>query len=150
MKTVILIPARFASTRYPGKPLVELRGAGGTSKPLIQRSHEAAMRVAGVSAVHVVTEYAKWAEQEGQGSNSPFKGLTDPRVLRQAGLFAVWTPEELLAKVPEMGDRTTFGFQPLVGGLSPEEGWRSLELLEQTMPRLKAAIAARAEEVVPA
>lgn len=24
MKTVILIPARYASTRYPGKPLAEL------------------------------------------------------------------------------------------------------------------------------
>ena len=56
MKTVILIPARFASTRYPGKPLVELRGAGGTAKTLIQRSHEAAMRVPGVAAVHIVTD----------------------------------------------------------------------------------------------
>lgn len=28
MSVVIVIPARFASTRYPGKPLVELRGAG--------------------------------------------------------------------------------------------------------------------------
>lgn len=94
-------------------------------------------------AVHVISEYAKWAEQEGEGSNSPFKGLTDPKVLRQAGLFAVWTPDQLLAKVPEMEDRTTFGFQPLVGGLSPREGWKSLELLKQAMPRLKAAIAAR-------
>lgn len=59
MKSVILIPARFASTRYPGKPLVELRGAGGMPKPLIQRSYEAAMRVAGVSAVHVVTDDAR-------------------------------------------------------------------------------------------
>ncbi|HJS41772.1 MAG TPA: NTP transferase domain-containing protein, partial [Sphingomicrobium sp.] len=56
MKVVILIPARFASTRYPGKPLVEVKGAGGTPKTLIQRSHEAAMRVPGVSAVHVVTD----------------------------------------------------------------------------------------------
>jgi 3-deoxy-manno-octulosonate cytidylyltransferase (CMP-KDO synthetase) len=56
VKTVILIPARFASSRYPGKPLVELRGAGGTPKSLIQRSHEAAMRVPDVSAVHVVTD----------------------------------------------------------------------------------------------
>ncbi len=56
MKTIILIPARFASTRYPGKPLVALRGAGGAAKPLIQRSHEAAMRVPGVSAVHVITD----------------------------------------------------------------------------------------------
>jgi 3-deoxy-manno-octulosonate cytidylyltransferase (CMP-KDO synthetase) len=56
MNTVILIPARFQSTRYPGKPLVELIGAGGMSKPLIQRSVEAARKVAGVSEVFVVTD----------------------------------------------------------------------------------------------
>lgn len=56
MTTVILIPARFASTRYPGKPLVELKGASGTPKSLIQRSWEAASRVPGVAAVHVVTD----------------------------------------------------------------------------------------------
>ena len=28
MNAVILIPARYASTRYPGKPLVELEGPG--------------------------------------------------------------------------------------------------------------------------
>ena len=56
MNAVILIPARFASTRYPGKPLVELKGASGKPKSLIQRSHEAALRVPGVAAVHVVTD----------------------------------------------------------------------------------------------
>lgn len=56
MNVVVLIPARFASSRYPGKPLVELKGATGEAKPLIQRSHEAAKRVPGVSAVHVVTD----------------------------------------------------------------------------------------------
>ena len=93
-------------------------------------------------AVHVITEYAKWAALEGDGSNSPFKGLTDPAVLRQAGLFAAWTPEQLLARVPAIEDRQSIGFQPLLGGLAPEEGWKSLKLLEQTMPALKAAIAA--------
>jgi alkanesulfonate monooxygenase SsuD/methylene tetrahydromethanopterin reductase-like flavin-dependent oxidoreductase (luciferase family) len=93
-------------------------------------------------AVHVITEYAKLAEQEGDASTSPFKGLTDPAVLRQAGLFAAWTPDQLLAKVPEMPDGSTFPFQPLLGGLSPEEGWKSLQLLKETMPELKAAVAA--------
>jgi alkanesulfonate monooxygenase SsuD/methylene tetrahydromethanopterin reductase-like flavin-dependent oxidoreductase (luciferase family) len=93
-------------------------------------------------AIHVITEYAKWAEQEGEGSTSPFKGLTDPAVLREAGLFAAWTPDELLAKVPEMPARSSFPFQPLLGGLSVDEGWKSLELLKDTMPELKAAIAA--------
>ena len=56
MNTVILIPARYQSSRYPGKPLAELRGAGGIAKPLIQRSVEAARRVAGISGVFVVTD----------------------------------------------------------------------------------------------
>jgi 3-deoxy-manno-octulosonate cytidylyltransferase (CMP-KDO synthetase) len=56
MNAVILIPARYASSRYPGKPLIELKGAGGSGKPLIQRSIEAARRVAGVSGVFVTTD----------------------------------------------------------------------------------------------
>ncbi|HET7604871.1 MAG TPA: manno-octulosonate cytidylyltransferase [Sphingomicrobium sp.] len=62
MNAVILIPARFASSRYPGKPLVELKGATGAAKPLIQRSVEAARRVRGVSGVFVVTDDERIAE----------------------------------------------------------------------------------------
>jgi 3-deoxy-manno-octulosonate cytidylyltransferase (CMP-KDO synthetase) len=56
MNVAILIPARFASSRFPGKPLVELKGASGTAKPLIQRSVEAARRIPGVSGVFVTTD----------------------------------------------------------------------------------------------
>lgn len=62
MNVVILIPARFASSRYPGKPLVELKGAGGGRKPLIQRSVEAARRVRGVSGVYVTTDDERIAD----------------------------------------------------------------------------------------
>ena len=62
MNSVILIPARFASTRYPGKPLVELKGASGAPKPLIQRSVEAARRVPGIGGVFVVTDDERIAD----------------------------------------------------------------------------------------
>ena len=62
MNTVILIPARYASSRYPGKPLVELKGSTGSTKPLIRRSVEAARRVRGVSGVFVVTDDERIAE----------------------------------------------------------------------------------------
>ena len=42
MPALILIPARYESSRFPGKPLVELRGASGIPKPLVLRSWEAA------------------------------------------------------------------------------------------------------------
>lgn len=56
MKTVILIPARYASSRYPGKPLVMLKDRDGHSKSLIQRSWEAATSVPGVAEVYVATD----------------------------------------------------------------------------------------------
>ena len=40
--TCIIIPARYASTRYPGKPLVSLKGVSGVSRTLIERSVRAA------------------------------------------------------------------------------------------------------------
>ena len=56
MKVLIAIPARFASTRYPGKPLVHLKGASGVSKSLVHRSWEAASQVNGVDRVVVATD----------------------------------------------------------------------------------------------
>lgn len=88
-------------------------------------------------ALHVVSEYAKWAAQE-ENSNSPFKGLDNLEALRRSGMFAVWTPDELVANADKVDDKGTMVFQPLVGGFPPEEGWKSLELLKDAIPRLKA------------
>jgi 3-deoxy-manno-octulosonate cytidylyltransferase (CMP-KDO synthetase) len=55
-KFAIVIPARFASSRYPGKPLAPLVGVGGEVKPLIQRSWEGAAAVAGRGRVFVATD----------------------------------------------------------------------------------------------
>lgn len=62
MRTVIVIPARHKSVRYPGKPLVELRGAGGAAKSLIRRSWDAACEVPGVAEVIVSTDDARIAD----------------------------------------------------------------------------------------
>lgn len=56
MSALVVIPARFASSRYPGKPLVELRGATGISKTLIERSWDAAKAVSGVDRVAIATD----------------------------------------------------------------------------------------------
>lgn len=62
MSVAIVIPARFASSRYPGKPLAPLTGADGRAKPLIQRSWEAACRVSGIDKVFVATDSTDIAE----------------------------------------------------------------------------------------
>lgn len=55
MSVLLVIPARYASARYPGKPLVSLTGPDG-DKTLIRRSWEAAMAVRGIARVVVATD----------------------------------------------------------------------------------------------
>jgi 3-deoxy-manno-octulosonate cytidylyltransferase (CMP-KDO synthetase) len=62
MSVIIIIPARYASARYPGKPLVTLKGASGEARSLIRRSWDAACGVAGVDKVVVATDDARIAE----------------------------------------------------------------------------------------
>lgn len=54
---VIVIPARYASTRLPGKPLVDIQG-----KPMIQHVYERALQVSGVDTVLVATDDVRIAE----------------------------------------------------------------------------------------
>lgn len=54
MKAVIIIPARYASTRLPGKLLLD---AGG--KPLIQHAYERARRVKRAAAVVIAADDAR-------------------------------------------------------------------------------------------
>lgn len=57
----VVIPARYASSRYPAKPLALLKGAGGIAKPLIQRSHEAALLAVSADNLWVATDDARIA-----------------------------------------------------------------------------------------
>lgn len=56
MSATILIPARYASTRFPGKPLAPLKGATGEARSLIARSWDAAMAVKGAGRVLIATD----------------------------------------------------------------------------------------------
>lgn len=61
MDACIIIPARYASTRYPGKPLVPLRGVNGVARSLLERS-VAAARATGLP-VWVATDDARIADE---------------------------------------------------------------------------------------
>ena len=61
MRTLIVIPARHASARFPGKPLVPLRGAGGEARSLLRRTWDAATAVLGARVV-VATDDARIAD----------------------------------------------------------------------------------------
>lgn len=54
MKVVCIIPSRYESTRFPGKPLADLCG-----KPMIQHVYERVLRAEGVSYAAVATDHAE-------------------------------------------------------------------------------------------
>jgi 3-deoxy-manno-octulosonate cytidylyltransferase (CMP-KDO synthetase) len=60
----IVIPARFASSRFPGKPLADIRG-----KPMIRHVWEKCIAAAGLERVYVATDDARIADAcEGFGA----------------------------------------------------------------------------------
>jgi 3-deoxy-manno-octulosonate cytidylyltransferase (CMP-KDO synthetase) len=59
----IIIPARFDSTRYPGKPLVRLRGAGGVERSLVEWTWRTARASAGSAPVMVATDDRRIADE---------------------------------------------------------------------------------------
>lgn len=61
MAVSLFIPARFASSRYPGKPLAMLRAQDG-ERSLIRRSWDAAMKVRGIDRVAVATDDQRIAD----------------------------------------------------------------------------------------
>jgi 3-deoxy-manno-octulosonate cytidylyltransferase (CMP-KDO synthetase) len=71
MRTLAVLPSRFQSTRFPGKPLATIAG-----RPMIQWVHEAAREAEGVDRVVVATDDERIAQVvRGFGGEAV---LTDP------------------------------------------------------------------------
>lgn len=85
MRSVALIPARYASTRYPGKPLVELLG-----KPMILWVAELSARALGKENVYVATEDRRIAN-----------------VVESAGFQAIMTGDDALTGTDRLAEAAT-------------------------------------------
>jgi 3-deoxy-manno-octulosonate cytidylyltransferase (CMP-KDO synthetase) len=82
MRTVAVIPARYASSRFPGKPLVPLHG-----KPMVLWVAELSAAAVGREYVHVATEDERIAE-----------------VVRAAGFSAVMTSADALTGTDRLAE----------------------------------------------
>lgn len=113
MAVVAIIPARFSSTRFPGKPLALIAG-----KPLIQWVYERAQQIPNLSGVYVATDEARIAQTvESLGGSALMTGshhLSGSDRLAEAARLLGLSPEDIVVNI--QGDQIVFPV-PLVAAL---------------------------------
>jgi 3-deoxy-manno-octulosonate cytidylyltransferase (CMP-KDO synthetase) len=114
MKLIALIPARYGSTRFPGKPLALIAG-----KPLIQRVYEQARQVRDLDDLWVATDDARIREcVEGFGGQAVLTRadhLSGSDRLAEAAHLLDLAPEDIVVNI--QGDQPLFPLE-LIGQLA--------------------------------
>jgi alkanesulfonate monooxygenase SsuD/methylene tetrahydromethanopterin reductase-like flavin-dependent oxidoreductase (luciferase family) len=87
-------------------------------------------------ALYDAQTYASW-QKPGMRSAVTTYAAT-PEELKASGVYAVVTPEECVDLAEKAGPMASLVFHPLMGGMSPELGWESLELFaSKVLPRIQ-------------
>lgn len=82
---------------------------------------------------------ATWSLERGVGA-TPYPPIETVDDLKASPMFAVVTPDECVDLARRLGADGELVFQPLMGAMPPEIGWRSLRLFESAvLPGLRAA-----------
>lgn len=118
MRAVVLIPARYASSRYPGKPLVPLLG-----KPMVLWVAELSAKAVGNENVYVATDDSKIAD-----------------VVTAAGFNAVMTSDTCLTGTDRLAEAAlqiqadmyvnVQGDEPII---NPDDIRKAIEVKQQNM-----------------
>lgn len=134
MKSVVVIPARYKSTRYPGKPLVSLLG-----KPMILWVAELSAKAVGRDSVYIATEDQRIFD-----------------VVQAAGFNAVMTSQDALTGTDRLAEAANLidadiyinvqGDEPI---LSPADITKILEIKESNMQSIVNGFCWMAEEENP-
>ncbi len=91
----------------------------------------------GPHALHEANGYGRWAAAT--PGASPYEPVGTVGELRRSDRYAVVTPDECVALARGLDARSALQLKPLVGGLDPDLGWRSLELFaDRVLPALAA------------
>jgi 3-deoxy-manno-octulosonate cytidylyltransferase (CMP-KDO synthetase) len=114
MQIIALIPARYGSTRFPGKPLVDVLG-----KPLIQRVYERARQVKELDGLCVATDNERIRQcVESFGGRAVLTRSDHPsgsdRLAEAAGLLGL-APADIVVNI--QGDQAVFPTE-LIGELA--------------------------------
>jgi 3-deoxy-manno-octulosonate cytidylyltransferase (CMP-KDO synthetase) len=111
IKVVAIIPARFGSSRFPGKPLAKIQGS-----PMILHVYERALKVPGIGQVLVATDDSRIAECVETAGGTVF--MTDPGHpsgtdrIAEVARFLELSDDDVVVNI--QGDQPLLDSQPVV------------------------------------
>jgi alkanesulfonate monooxygenase SsuD/methylene tetrahydromethanopterin reductase-like flavin-dependent oxidoreductase (luciferase family) len=125
-----------AELRRLGKPVPARPRPKGPLFLLVSDDPERDWQVVAPHVIYTSNSNAEWARERGVGT-TPYPPVKDVADLKASPQFAVVTPDECVQLAEKLGPDSELVFQPLMGGLDPAVGWRSLELFgSEVLPRL--------------
>lgn len=113
----LIIPARYNSTRLPGKPLIELNG-----KTMLMRVYQNAMQVQGVNQVFVATD------------DENIKSYCHTNNI--SCLMTSLNHETLLSRIAECSDLVAADYYLVVNGDEPLLDSKDIEALIENLPQV--------------
>lgn len=114
-------------------------GGGDTSFIHVATDADAGWAEIEPYALHEVNGYGSWMSMSGIGAEGGYAPTIDGPTLRATGQYRCLTPDELVAEVEARGPWGFTLFHPMMGGIPPEIGWKSLRLAEQALPDLRCS-----------
>jgi alkanesulfonate monooxygenase SsuD/methylene tetrahydromethanopterin reductase-like flavin-dependent oxidoreductase (luciferase family) len=136
--------------RKLGKPVPEPPKARGPLFLFVSDDPERDWPIVAPHVIYTSRSNFEWAKERGVGS-TPYPSVSTLEDVRASNQFAVVTPAECVELATSLPSDAELTFQPLMGALDPEVGWRSLHLFEESVaPRLvEAGLRPMPAQVVP-
>jgi alkanesulfonate monooxygenase SsuD/methylene tetrahydromethanopterin reductase-like flavin-dependent oxidoreductase (luciferase family) len=126
-----------AELRALGRPVADAPPTSGPTFLFVTHEPEADLARLAPNLLDTTNTYARWALERGGGRTKYRKAATPTDLLERGFRFV--TPEQCLVVADELGADGELRFHPLMGGIDPDDSWRSLELFErEVVPTLVA------------
>ncbi|NLA34273.1 MAG: LLM class flavin-dependent oxidoreductase, partial [Actinobacteria bacterium] len=104
-------------------------GGADTGVVILADDVDAAWEQLGPFFLHESNAYGAWREAD--DVETSYRPVADVSELRNGEQYRILTPEQWRSELEASGAFSVAVLHPLVGGITPELGWRHLQLFEQ-------------------